>query len=82
MSRKKFWLFPLRKPDRKCSFVAIFVDCLGFLLNEGGDVKPCISIVILCLLYSLRYQMKAHTMDIILVYCLLKSVHSKLSYDQ
>ena len=41
MSRKKFWLFPFRKPDRKCSFMAIFVGHLGFLPNDGGNVKPC-----------------------------------------
>ena len=28
----------------------------------GGDVKPCISIVVSCLLYSLRYYMNADTL--------------------
>ena len=45
----------------------------------GGDVKPCISIVILC---SLMHYMKADTLDIILMHNLLKSIHIELSYEQ
>ena len=41
---------------------------------RGGDVKPCISIVVLCLLCALRYYMKADTLDIILMYDLLQSI--------
>ena len=48
----------------------------------GGDVKPCVSIVILCLLCALRYYIKADTLDIILMYKLLKSIHIELSYEQ
>ena len=48
----------------------------------GGDVKPCVSIVILCILCSLMYYMEADTLDIILMYNLLKSIHIELSYEQ
>ena len=49
---------------------------------RGVDVKPCISIVILCLLCALRYYMKADTLDIILMYHLLQSIYTELSYEQ
>ena len=49
---------------------------------RSGDVKPCISIVILCLLCALRYYMKVDTLDIILMYNLLKSIHTELSYER
>ena len=49
---------------------------------RGGDVKPCISIVILCLLCALRYYMEADTLDIILMYTLLQSIHTELSHER
>ena len=49
---------------------------------RGGDIKPCISIVILCLLRALRNYMKADPLDIILMYNLLQSIHTELSYER
>ena len=48
----------------------------------GVNVKPCVSIVLLCILCSVMYYMKADTLDIILMYNLLKSIHIELSYEQ
>ena len=53
---------------------------MDLLPNEGGDVKPCISIVILCSLYSLRYHMKEDTLNIILMHNLLTSINPELSF--
>ena len=82
MSRKKFWLFPLRKPDRKCSFMAILVGHLGFLPSEGGNVKPCMINSYVMSIESIEVSHESDTLDIILMYHLLKSMHTELSYDQ
>ena len=52
---------------------------LDFPPSQGGVRK---TLHMLCLLYSLSFHMKADTLYIILMYNLLKSIHTEQSYGR